>query len=98
VASPCQVHPLIAQQWRGRLPEYAVIGANTAYRPGLVAFSTRTARRDLKLPELYQAIDLGPEHADSFGHGHDQASGGHLPPEAFNRLLDALGFPPEAHV
>ena len=26
------------------------------------------------------------------------ASGGNLPPVAFNRLLDALGFPAEAHV
>lgn len=96
--SACQVHPLLAQQWRGRLPRYAVIAANTGYRPGGVAFSTRTARTDLSLPAIYRAIDLGPAHADAFGHGHDAASGGHLPPEAFNRLLDALGFGPEAHV
>ncbi len=96
--SACQVHPLIAQQWRGRLPKYAVIAANTGYRPGLVAFSARTARPDLVLPELFQAIDLGDEHADDFGHGHDAASGGTLPPAAFNRLLGALGFSPEAHL
>jgi single-stranded-DNA-specific exonuclease len=98
VHSPCQVHPLIAQQWRGRLPKYAVIAANTGYEPGLVAFSTRTARADLSLPEVLQAVDLGPEHRDRFGFGHDAAAGGHLPPEAFDRLLDALGFSPEAHV
>lgn len=96
--SPCQVHPLIAQQWRGRLPKYAVIAANTGYRPGLVSFSTRTARRDLVLPAIFQSIDLGPEYADDFGHGHDAASGGTLPPAAFNALLGALGFPAEAHV
>jgi single-stranded-DNA-specific exonuclease len=96
--SACQVHPLIAQQWRGRLSTYAVIAANTGFRPGLVAFSTRTARRDLVLPEIFQGIDVGSAYADDFGHGHDAASGGHLPPSAFNRLLDALGFPAEAHV
>ncbi len=98
LASPCQVHPLIAQQWRGRLPKYAVIAANTGYRPGLVSFSTRTARPDLVLPSIFRSIDLGPEHADAFGYGHDAASGGTLPPPAFNALLDALGFAPEAHV
>ena len=96
--SACQVHPLIAQQWRGRLKKYAVIAANTGYRDGVVAFSTRTARRDLVLPEIFQSIDVGDEYADDFGHGHDAASGGHLPPLVFNRLLDALGFPDEAHV
>jgi single-stranded-DNA-specific exonuclease len=96
--SACQVHPLIAQQWRGRLKNYAVIAANTGYRPGLVAFSTRTARGDLVLPEIFQAVDVGEEYADDFGHGHDAASGGHLPPPVFDDLLDALGFPAEAHV
>jgi single-stranded-DNA-specific exonuclease len=96
--SPCQVHPLIAQQWRGRLPKYAVIAANTGYRPGLVAFSTRTARADLVLPEIFQSVDVGDDYADDFGHGHDAASGGHLPPPVFNDLLDALGFPAAAHV
>ena len=96
--SACQVHPLIAQQWRGRLKEYAVIAANTGYRPGRVSFSTRTARADLILPAIYQAIDLGDEYRDHFGHGHDAASGGALPPEAFNQLLEQLGFASEAHV
>ncbi len=95
--SPCQIHPLIAQQWRGRLRKFAAIAANTGYLPGRVAFSARTARSDLNLPQRFQAVDLG-EWNGTFGHGHDQASGGHLPPEAFNRLLDALGFPASAHV
>lgn len=93
--SPCQIHPLIAQQWRGRLKDYAVIAANSGYLPGVVAFSTRTAREDLSLPALFQSVDLGDLN-DDFGHGHDQASGGHLPPGAFERLLVALGFPPDA--
>ena len=97
VHSACQVHPLIAQQWRGRLRDYAVIAANTGYLDGLVAFSTRTARTDLSLPQIYQAIDT-PGWNGRWGHGHDQASGGHLPPDVFNSVLSALGFPPDAHV
>jgi single-stranded-DNA-specific exonuclease len=90
--SPCQIHPLIAQQWRGRLPRHAVMGANARYLPDVVAFSCRTSRADLNLPSLLRgAIDLGPSNAH-FGNGHDQASGGHLPPEEFGRLLAALGF------
>ena len=92
VASPCQIHPLIAQQWRGRLPKHAVMGANPRYVPDLVAFSCRTSRRELNLPTLLRdAVDLGEWNAH-FGNGHDQASGGHLPPAEFGRLLEALGF------
>ena len=97
VHSAAQVHPLIAQQWRGRLKGYPVICANTGYLDGLVAFSTRAARRDVRLPEIYQSIDTGQWNG-KWGHGHDQASGGHLPPDVFNGVLDALGFGPEAHV
>jgi single-stranded-DNA-specific exonuclease len=93
-SSPCQVHPLIAQQWRGRLPKYIVIAANDGYLPGVVAFSARTARADLNVPQLLQAVDLGPLNG-TFGHGHAAASGGHLPPDAFAQLLVALGFPAE---
>lgn len=92
--SACQIHPLVAQQWRSRLPKYAVIAANSGYLPGIVAFSARTARTDLDLPRLLRAVDVGAGAGatKSFGYGHDQASGGQLPPEAFARLLDALGF------
>ncbi len=106
VHSAAQVHPLVAQQWRTRLTDYAVIAANTGFLPPLsggphdgvpmVAFSTRTARTDLVLPALYQAIDT-PGWNGRWGHGHDQASGGHLPAPVFNSVLDALGFAPEAH-
>ncbi len=97
VHSPCQIHPLIAQQWRTRLPDYAVICANTGYLPGTVAFSTRTARTDVVLPRLYQSIDT-PGWNGRWGQGHDQASGGHLPPAVFDAVLDALGFDAAAHV
>jgi single-stranded-DNA-specific exonuclease len=92
VASRCQIHPLIAQQWRGRLPEHAVMAANVAYLPGVVAFSCRAARATLHLPSLLRAVSLGPAWDGRFGNGHDQASGGHLPPEPFDRLLAGLGF------
>ena len=97
IDSAAQVHPLIAQQWRGRLPTYPVICANTGYVDGVVAFSTRAASRAVRLPEIFQAIDT-PGWNGRWGHGHDQASGGHLPPDVFNDVLDALGFGPEAHV
>ena len=97
VDSRAQVHPLIAQQWRGRLKGYPVICANVGYLDGIVAFSTRTSRRDIRLPVLYQSIDT-PGWNGKWGHGHDQASGGHLPPDVFNDVLDALGFEPDAHV
>ena len=90
--SACQVHPLIAQQWRTRLPKYVVLAANRGYLPGIIAFSARTSRTDLSIPPLLQAIDVGA-HGGSYGHGHDQASGGQLPPAAFARLGAALGFP-----
>jgi single-stranded-DNA-specific exonuclease len=91
IDSPVQIHPLIAQQWRGRLPKHAVIAANVGFMPGVVAFSARTSRPDLRLPELLRAVDLGEDNG-RFGYGHDQASGGQLPPEAFARLLVGLGF------
>ena len=40
--SPCQIHPLVAQQWRGRLKDKIVLAANTGYRPGWVHFAART--------------------------------------------------------
>jgi single-stranded-DNA-specific exonuclease len=90
--SPCQVHPLIAQQWSGRLPDYAVIAANRGYLPGVVAFSSRTKIDGFSLPEMYRTVDLGADLNAKFGNGHDQASGGHLPPDAFEQLLRGLGF------
>lgn len=98
VDSGCQIHPLIAQQWRGRLPKHAVIAANRGYVPGTVAFSARTRRADLVLPTLLRAADIGADDDANFGRGHDQASGGHLPPDQFNRLMDWLGFDQRARV
>ena len=95
--SPCQIHPLIAQQWRGRLGDRAVIAANRGYLPGIVAFSARTSAPGMVLPEMLRAIDIGPVGPE-FGRGHDQASGGQLPTAQFNRLMVGLGFDERARV
>lgn len=74
VHTPCQVHPLIAQIWRTRLPKYIVISANTGYRPGYVHFSARSTG-ETNLLDFLRAH--APDEADeSYGGGHDQANGG----------------------
>jgi single-stranded DNA-specific DHH superfamily exonuclease len=89
--SPCQIHPLIAQQWRGRLKDKIVIAANRGYRPGWVHFAARSASgRDL--------IDFLAKHrptgADGrYGNGHAQATGGALPIAGWNEFIAGLGLP-----
>jgi single-stranded-DNA-specific exonuclease len=88
--SPCQIHPLIAQSWRDRLPDYIVIAANDRYLPGRVNFSARSNRQNVL--EFLQSQHIS-DGEGSFGHGHDQASGGSLPIDRWNELLKQLGFP-----
>lgn len=90
VHSPCQVHPVIAQIWRGRLKKYHVIVANTGYLPGRVNFSARS-NPPLKVLELLRSL---PEYTgeSGFGQGHDHASGGSLETEQWQALLQRLGF------
>ena len=90
VHSNCQVHPIIAQIWRTRLPKYIVIVANDAYLPGRVNFSMRSAA-PINLLDFLGAIDLG-DGEGSYARGHDQATGGSLPIERWNLLLSKLGF------
>lgn len=90
-SSPCQIHPLVAESWRHRLRDRAVIAANTGYLPDRVAFSVRTAREDLDLTEELRATGV-TDAAGRFARGHARASGGHLTPRDFDRLLAALGF------
>lgn len=89
--TPCQVHPLIAQSWRTRLPKYMVIVANEGYMPGRINFSARSMS-DKNVLEFLRSFDLG-EGEGHFGHGHDQASGGSLPADRWNLLLEKMGFP-----
>jgi len=88
--SPCQIHPLIAQQWRARLPKFIVIAANFGYLKNRVNFSARTNSGQSVL-DFLRAIELSPGEGN-FGHGHDAASGGSLPLERWNELMQKLGF------
>ncbi|UOG74828.1 DHH family phosphoesterase [Hymenobacter tibetensis] len=95
INSPCQIHPLIAQQWIQRLPDRVVLCANLGYLPdGVVAVSGRAASRDLHIPNLLRAAfaRIGVEPPANFAHGHPQASGGHLPPAQYDLLLQGLGY------
>lgn len=88
VHSRCQVHPVIAQIWRTRLPKYIVIVANDGYVPGRVNFSARSTG-DVNALEFLRALDPG---SGSIGRGHDQASGGSVTVEEWERLLEKMGF------
>ncbi|WP_426955712.1 hypothetical protein [Muricoccus radiodurans] len=95
-ASPTQIHPLIAQQWRGRLRDKIVMAANTAYRPGWVHFAVRSAEdRDLV---GFLAEHRPPGADEMYGSGHRQATGGALRPEDWNVFVAGLGFGAEATV
>jgi single-stranded-DNA-specific exonuclease len=95
--SACQIHPLVAQQWRGRLKDKIVIAANSGYRPGWVHFAARSARGS-DLIAFFR--EHRPDGADpeSYGNGHAQASGGALPPAVWNRFVQELGFGAEVQV
>jgi single-stranded-DNA-specific exonuclease len=89
-ASPCQIHPLIAQQWRGRLKNEIVMAANAGFRPGWVHFAVRSAR-DLDLIE-FLARHAPPGADENYGSGHQKATGGALRLEDWNRFIRGLGF------
>ena len=88
--SACQIHPLVAQQWRGRLKDKVVIAANRGYRPGWVHFAARSASgRDL----IAFLADHRPPDADGrYGNGHAQATGGALRIADWNRFVADLGI------
>ena len=89
-SSPTQIHPLIAQQWRGRLRDEIVLAANTGYRPGWVHFAVRSARdRDLV---AFLAEHRPPGADEMYGSGHRQATGGALRPADWNAFVAGLGF------
>jgi hypothetical protein len=91
--SPCQIHPLIAQQWRGRLKDKIVLAANDGYRDGWVHFAARSASGVDLIEFLHRHR---PPGADShYGSGHAQATGGALRPADWNAFVEGLGFPEE---
>lgn len=94
--SPCQLHPLVAQAWRGRLKNNIVVVANRGYRPGWVHFSVRSAT-GIDLMEFLR--DVAPAGADeNYGSGHEQATGGALRAHAWNEFVRTLGFGAELGV
>jgi single-stranded-DNA-specific exonuclease len=92
LSSRCQIHPLVAQSWTGRLKNQIVMAANTGFRSGYVHFAVRSATgRDL-IEFLKAHAPPGAEHDEAYGQGHEQASGGALRIEQWLAFLDNLGF------
>jgi single-stranded-DNA-specific exonuclease len=91
--SPCQIHPLVAQQWRGRLKDKIVLAANTGYRDGWVHFAARTATDQDLIAFLAEHRPRGAD--ENYGSGHRQATGGALRPADWNQFVRGLGFPEE---
>ena len=92
-ASPCQIHPLIAQSWRGRLKGKIVLAVNTGYRPGWVHFAARSATGTNLIEFLAQ--HRPPGAGTEYGSGHAQATGGALRPADWNDFAARIGFPEE---
>lgn len=94
VESPCQVHPLVAQSWVGRLKGRPVFAANFGFQPGMVHFSGRVGKGGdlIALLALHRPPGADPAR---YGNGHRQAAGGALPPEAWDAFVESLGFGPE---
>lgn len=93
ISSLCQVHPVIAQTWSGRLKTAVVIAANVGYRPGWVHFAARTPA-DVDLPAFFASV-RPPGADEQYGKGHRAASGGALRVADWNILVRTLGFGPE---
>lgn len=90
-ASPCQIHPLVAQSWRGRLRGKIVLAVNTGYRPGWVHFAARSGSGTDLIAFLAQRRPPGA--GTEYGGGHRQASGGALRPADWNNFAASIGFP-----
>lgn len=93
VASACQIHPLVAQQWRSRLKDKVVIAANREYRPGWVHFAARTGSGSDLIRFFAERRPAGAD--ENYGSGHRQASGGALRVPDWNSFVSELGFPEE---
>ena len=91
VHSACQVHPLVAQSWVGRLRGKPVFAANFGFDPGRVHISGR-APRGVNLIDLLARHR--PEGADRshYGNGHERAAGGALSLDQWDEWCASLGF------
>ena len=92
-SSTCQIHPLVAQAWRGRLKDKVVLAVNTGYRPGWIHFAARTATETSLIRFL--AEHRPPGAGEEYGSGHIQATGGALRPADWNDFAARIGFPEE---
>jgi nanoRNase/pAp phosphatase (c-di-AMP/oligoRNAs hydrolase) len=105
IDSKAQIHPVIATRWAGYLNSKAleiVMVANSGYLEGMVNFSCRIARcaRNNDPPvniidSLKAAADLSTDGlrqrmGESFARGHKEASGGIVPIEEFEELMELL--------
>ena len=93
VHSACQIHPIIAQIWRGRLPKYYSLVANTGYEEGFVHFSGRS-RGALKVLDKLRSLPSWSFDA-GFGQGHDHAAGGVVSYKLWEQILTELEFSKE---
>lgn len=92
-SSPCQIHPLVAQAWRGRLRDKIVLAVNTGYRPGWIHFAARSATgADLI---RFLADRRPPGAGPEYGSGHAQATGGALRPADWADFAARIGFAEE---
>lgn len=90
-SSPCQIHPLVAQSWRGRLRDKIVLAVNFGYRPGWVHFAARSATGADLIGFL--ARHRPPGAGGEYGGGHRQATGGALRPAQWSEFAARIGFP-----
>lgn len=95
-ASPCQVHPLVAQTWTGRLRDRIVLAANSGFRPGWVHFAARAAG-DVDLI-AFLARHAPPGADENYGSGHAKATGGALRNPDWNLFVQSLGFGPDMEI
>lgn len=94
--TPCQVHPLVAQIWRAQLKQAVIFGVNIGFRPGYVHFSGRAPKGVNLLRFLREHTPAGADN--TYGGGHDQASGGALTVPLWNAFATEMGFGPEMQV
>lgn len=92
-ASPCQVHPLVAQAWTSRIRDRIILAANTGFRPGWVHFAARAAGEIDLIAFLARHAPPGAD--ENYGSGHARATGGALRNPDWNIFVRGLGFGPD---
>lgn len=105
ITSPCQVHPIIATRWAGHLKSNkleVILVANDGYSEGMVNFSCRIPKAaKINDPPINIIATLEGYAAQgenglrerlgvSFARGHKEASGGIVPTEEFEELMNVM--------